>query len=1717
MGDKLNNKGDIVIGVLDYNNKTRNELISRGHRYSQYKNVLSPSIGEVCDIDYYREVNSLTNDSSLLDYTHNDNTPLSNFINGTYFSKDREKEIISFDNLGQGSISPWGGQFLDYRTYIDEVLGADTYSKYVSYVNKVLSKNFIENALREYEVGVVRDINISVAQQGIITTNPNNMTGDDTKLGIITNYMYSMLLHNGAEFNSARASEQKYITPSLINQYGNNRSNEMKLGDMFRVGINKPRISEDLGKDVKIIELGEDVGLLDVNGRYISSLFRNAVNYLASNNKDYKGAYGISKSVNGKIDVKGYVKPENENFFVTNGENVRTYYEHADDVDVNYTDKIGDIYSSGSKQDGLLGRTSELFKKHKINTMIGRFHTTINKESGISDKKEFIDTAKNDNFGNSHGRNLLTKDAEINKKGVSENGYDNPYCRTWTYHHQYDSYKKTIRPFIEKDENGADVIQDIQKEYLGRYRNSIVKDGNKINIGADYLTNNSVIDKSNGLVNICPISDENNEVRIEKCMFSIENLAWKDVLKRDEYISKEQIGPNGGRIMWFPPYNLDFSENVNVNWEPTTFIGRGEKIHTYRDTDRNGNLSFTLLIDHPSVINTFSKISEGMLEEGVDVDNEILRFFAGCGMPNIKIKEEEEKEEVLPPSDDKEPECKTLSFNIYFPNNFSGSLSSIDGNNMKLDIGYGTYNSIFNIIMGKNCTVYYNDKDEWYGYEMGKTITQTGNTKDYKDEKEFVGVSNKCAAYSGTEKYINVLEGLKDWDRVDRVTGKDCYKYPIDGDLRQVLRAQENYSDTSNFSLNRKYDEKYHSGTDVSFSEFLCGIIDAKKIDFSAILKEGLEDFNFSGDTFNVEIREFLKENTRDSEIKKIEEIISKFKIKECVVIGSADSNDSKRSRMLSKRRSNTIKDFLERIDVLKGKVKIEEPKGSKEKNKDISSENVKKERYVNVKITYESGVANDLSDNNSNATNNPEEEKEKLEKFEKFYKEVLMKPECEGYIMKTLEKIDNSSEADKLNKTFETKVKKSIEDFCDKEKKNIEDINEEDCSKFVESFIEDETNLPKCSLLASEIINHDTQYQYYINTYPPKEINEEIANKKKELEKELKDLEKEYKEYRKELEKLSDKQKDLEKEISELETKKNKLVLENSGLKVNIDELEKKREDKQEELDYWEASFGDKIQLKNEIKSLEKDIKDKQNRIEKNNNKISKYDEDIKEKTKEKEDNSNNVKKCNENIEKSGSKMRETGEELENISSGDKKYDLDVDKINIYFIELLLGSLAEEENDGKFVFSDKYKKDEKYVYPLKGGVENGIQAVRTSPYFYYDCKTNVPYFDKIDKKLVLDYNKLIVDHIIINKLKDCGDEYKYVCNSLFIDEDFEELRVLTYIKYVLNLGVDNKKEEKDLTKHDVWKFICEWEETERISYEKVKESIATMKKAFNDNNEEEIKKLINEYTPNMLKYCDKVIGEKIDSAKKSGLSAYNIRLNKIKEKMRKEQEQKIAEELKERERVESLLAQEEENDRKRVLLKLFSGEEKSVRYENEGDYFKRLELDSPFIYKKLVDKFKYFNPAFHSISPEGFNARLNFLHQCTRQGNTVDITSGYDTTATNLSFGRMPVCVLRIGDFINTKIIINNISINYDMQDGIKWDLNQEGIGVQPMYAKVQLSITIIGGQSLTGPINRLQNAISFDYYANSGVYDDRADRLKENGEYEKLFIAENNNKKKN
>jgi hypothetical protein len=122
-----------------------------------------------------------------------------------------------------------------------------------------------------------------------------------------------------------------------------------------------------------------------------------------------------------------------------------------------------------------------------------------------------------------------------------------------------------------------------------------------------------------------------------------------------------------------------------------------------------------------------------------------------------------------------------------------------------------------------------------------------------------------------------------------------------------------------------------------------------------------------------------------------------------------------------------------------------------------------------------------------------------------------------------------------------------------------------------------------------------------------------------------------------------------------------------------------------------------------------------------------------------------------------------------------------------------------------------------------------------------------------------------------------------------------------------------------------------------------------------------------------------------------------------------------------------------------------------------ECRYFEKLTDEDSFIFDKFRDKIKYFHPAFHSTTPEGLNARLTFLLQCTRQGPTLE-----EQGATNLAFGRPPVCILRIGDFYNTKIVIDNIGLDYEP---LVWDLNPEGIGVQPMIANVNMSFKFIGG----------------------------------------------------
>ena len=352
--------------------------------------------------------------------------------------------------------------------------------------------------------------------------------------------------------------------------------------------------------------------------------------------------------------------------------NLKLYESELENIDIkpiNLLQKTNDLFR--------IGRTNDDGSIELNETIISAY---FNNEDNV---KSYVDSAISENLGRSKGRSLLKKKATIND--------DNPFCRVWTYHNQYDSFSKTLRRFKVFD-------KDIYS------LNPLVLEG---------MMDNSVL--KNSLVKITP--DKRNP-SIRNCMFSIENLAWKDV-NLNLNLTPDQIGPNGGRIMWFPPYNLRFNENVSSDWNETVFIGRGEPIYTYSNTRRTGTLNFTLLIDHPSVIN-FKETNN---------DESILRFFTGDEIIHNREKEnneennEESNEEQINNGIDLE-NTSNISFSIFFPRYYSGYFN----NNNKKDSDLITY-----LVFGNNCGISAPDDGFDSGYEVSNDgITNFNNNKTTK-------------------------------------------------------------------------------------------------------------------------------------------------------------------------------------------------------------------------------------------------------------------------------------------------------------------------------------------------------------------------------------------------------------------------------------------------------------------------------------------------------------------------------------------------------------------------------------------------------------------------------------------------------------------------------------------------------------------------------------------------------------------------------------------------------------------------------------------------------------------------------------------------------------------------------------------------------------------------------------------------------------------------
>lgn len=493
-------------------------------------------------------------------------------------------------------------------------------------------------------------------------------------------------------------------------------------------------------------------------------------------------------------------------------------------------------------QESLLFKTKKLFNDKKINTIISAFHTNPLLPQWS------LDNAKS-RYGLSHGRNLLTRDAEYNSKSYSHNGYDNPYCRVWTHHHQYDRYCKTIRPFGQVKENGDcdNTAEDLKGFHT--WRGVTDKEGNTTggfqpkndkwgwkwnNNGWEY----SVLNTKSGLVNITPKRGDGSTTKLhtKQCMFSIENLAWRGYSPYDfeNALSWEQRGPLGGRIMWFPPYGINFNETTTANWQSNTFIGRGEDVYTYSNTVRSGVLNFMMVVDHPSIID-YSLWDEN--EQSVH-DTDVLRFFAGCDnslspkptnltdeyTEGEKTQTQEKIVEKKEPSNESEkPTSNSIVFFAFFPNNYSGVYDGDRDNGYEGNPSERNTNvdPVLYLLMGKGAQK--KDASTTQGNDLKLTKDDISNAGGGYEMSTAMGVDNSNAIKGCFGKYPNEkVKGKFHWwyklthgtsgndDKNYQSTTLQTWYYRIDGVYKYPQSTNEekihtfNQYNTVKFSTNNQ-------------------------------------------------------------------------------------------------------------------------------------------------------------------------------------------------------------------------------------------------------------------------------------------------------------------------------------------------------------------------------------------------------------------------------------------------------------------------------------------------------------------------------------------------------------------------------------------------------------------------------------------------------------------------------------------------------------------------------------------------------------------------------------------------------------------------------------------------------------------------------------------------------------------------------------------------
>jgi hypothetical protein len=148
----------------------------------------------------------------------------------------------------------------------------------------------------------------------------------------------------------------------------------------------------------------------------------------------------------------------------------------------------------------------------------------------------------------------------IDKFTKEEGGIE--YCRVWTKDRSYMNNSDTMK----------------RTGLIRKYDSSVLSKPWNLNIAPMSNGNKDFGPESN------IVKGKGDGFYAKKYMFSIENLAWK-TSNANGFTYNDlpycERGPNGGRVMWFPPYDLKISENNSAKWETNDFLGRPEPVYTY--------------------------------------------------------------------------------------------------------------------------------------------------------------------------------------------------------------------------------------------------------------------------------------------------------------------------------------------------------------------------------------------------------------------------------------------------------------------------------------------------------------------------------------------------------------------------------------------------------------------------------------------------------------------------------------------------------------------------------------------------------------------------------------------------------------------------------------------------------------------------------------------------------------------------------------------------------------------------------------------------------------------------------------------------------------------------------------------------------------------------------------------------------------------------------